>query len=40
MVLVKKVIKPELQANSLYGALATNGFPVANVHGGSANTTL
>lgn len=27
-------------ANSLYGALATNGFPVANVWGGSANTTL
>jgi hypothetical protein len=27
-------------ANTLYGALATNGFPVANVWGGSANTTL
>ncbi len=27
-------------ANSLYGALATNGYPVANIHGGSANTTL
>lgn len=29
-----------IQANSLFGALATNGFPVANVHGGSANTPL
>jgi hypothetical protein len=29
-----------ISANSLYGALATNGFPVANVHGGSANTPL
>lgn len=29
-----------IQANTLYGALATNGFPVANVYGGSANTTL
>ena len=29
-----------IQANSLYGALATNGFPVANVWGGSSNTTL
>jgi hypothetical protein len=29
-----------IKANSLYGALATNGFPVANVWGGSANTTL
>ena len=29
-----------IQANTLYGALATNGFPVANVWGGSANTTL
>jgi hypothetical protein len=27
-------------ANTLSGALATNGFLVANVHGGSANTTL
>jgi hypothetical protein len=27
-------------ANSLFGALATNGYPVANVHGGAANTTL
>lgn len=27
-------------ANTLYGALATNGFPVANVHGGAANTPL
>jgi hypothetical protein len=27
-------------ANTLAGALATNGYPVANVHGGSANTTL
>ena len=27
-------------ANSLYGALATNGYPVANVYGGAANTTL
>lgn len=29
-----------IKANSLYGALATNGYPVANVWGGSANTTL
>jgi len=29
-----------IQANTLYGALATNGFPVANVYGGSANTPL
>ena len=29
-----------ITANTLYGALATNGFPVANVWGGSANTTL
>jgi hypothetical protein len=29
-----------IAANSLYGALATNGYPVANVHGGSANTPL
>jgi hypothetical protein len=29
-----------IQANTLYGALATNGFPVANVWGGSANTPL
>lgn len=29
-----------VQANTLYGALATNGFPVANVYGGSANTPL
>jgi hypothetical protein len=27
-------------ANTLYGALATNGFLVANTQGGSANTTL
>lgn len=27
-------------ANTLSGALATNGFPVANSQGGSANTTL
>jgi hypothetical protein len=27
-------------ANGLYGAMATNGFPVANVYGGSANTPL
>lgn len=27
-----------IQANTLYGALATNGYPVANVWGGSANT--
>ena len=27
-------------ANTLYGALATNSYPVANVHGGAANTTL
>jgi hypothetical protein len=29
-----------IKANSLYGALATNGFPVANVYGGAANTAL
>lgn len=29
-----------ITANGLYGALATNGFPVANVWGGSANTAL
>jgi hypothetical protein len=29
-----------IAANSLYGALATNGFPVANVWGGAANTAL
>jgi len=29
-----------VQANTFYGALATNGFPVANVYGGSANTPL
>ena len=29
-----------IKANTLYGALATNGYPVANVWGGSANTTL
>jgi hypothetical protein len=29
-----------ITANSLYGALATNGYPVANVFGGAANTTL
>jgi hypothetical protein len=29
-----------IAANTLYGALATNGFPVANVYGGAANTTL
>ena len=29
-----------ISANTLYGALATNGFPVANSQGGSANTTL
>lgn len=29
-----------IQANSLYGALATNGYLVANVHGGAANTPL
>lgn len=27
-------------ANSLSGALATNGYPVANTQGGAANTTL
>lgn len=27
-------------ANTLSGALATNGYPVANVYGGAANTTL
>jgi len=32
---VKKIV-----ANTLYGALATNGFPIANVFGGSANTPL
>lgn len=32
---VKKIV-----ANTLYGALATNGFPIANVYGGSANTPL
>lgn len=32
---VKRIV-----ANSLYGALATNGFPIANVYGGSANTPL
>jgi hypothetical protein len=30
----------KISANSLSGALATNGFLVANVQGGSANTTL
>lgn len=29
-----------IAANTLYGALATNGYPVANVQGGSANTPL
>ena len=29
-----------IQANSLYGALATNGYFVANSQGGSANTAL
>jgi hypothetical protein len=29
-----------IQANTLYGALATNGYPVANVWGGAANTPL
>jgi len=29
-----------IQANTLYGALATNGFQVANTQGGAANTTL
>jgi hypothetical protein len=29
-----------IAANSFYGALATNGYPVANIYGGSANTTL
>ena len=29
-----------IQANTLYGALATNGFPLANVWGGSSNTAL
>jgi hypothetical protein len=29
-----------IQANTLSGALATNGYPVANTQGGSANTTL
>lgn len=32
---VKRIV-----ANSLYGALATNGFPIANVYGGAANTPL
>ena len=32
---VKRVV-----ANTLYGALATNGFPIANVYGGAANTPL
>lgn len=29
-----------IQANTLYGALATNGYLVANSQGGAANTTL
>lgn len=29
-----------ITANTLYGALATNGFPVANIFGGAANTSL
>lgn len=29
-----------ITANTLAGALATNGYPVANVHGGAANTPL
>lgn len=29
-----------IQANTLYGALATNGYLVANTQGGAANTTL
>lgn len=29
-----------ITANSLYGALATNGYPIANVYGGAANTPL
>lgn len=29
-----------IRANSLYGALATNGYLVANSQGGAANTTL
>jgi len=29
-----------IQANTLSGALATNGFPIANSQGGSANTSL
>ena len=29
-----------IAANTLYGPLATNGYPVANVWGGSANTPL
>ena len=29
-----------IQANTLNGALATNGFMVANTQGGSANTAL
>lgn len=29
-----------IAANTLYGALATNGYLVANTHGGAANTTL
>ena len=32
---VKRIV-----ANTLYGALATNGFPIANVYGGAANTPL
>ena len=29
-----------IMANTLSGALATNGYPVANTHGGAANTKL
>ncbi len=29
-----------IAANTLYGALATNGYLVANSQGGAANTTL
>ena len=29
-----------ITANALYGALATNGFPIANVWGGASNTPL
>ena len=29
-----------IQANTLFGALATNGYLVANNQGGAANTTL